>query len=264
MRTFLKIAAATTVALSFTVAAAKADALADVQQRGQLNVAIIVDFPPFGLLNVDNKPDGYDFDVATALAKDLGVKLNLVPTTAPNRIPYLLSEKVDIVIATLSVTQERAKQVLFTNPYAGIQTVVYGAKDAQIAKPEDLKGKSIGVARATTQDTSVTSLVPAGTDIKRFDDNASVIQALLSGQIQSMADANTVIAEVEKISGGRFETKFLVAQQRQAMAVRPGETAFADYVNAFIKRHIDDGSLEAMSKKWLGVPLPNVVTNPMN
>lgn len=262
MSKLLLFFAVAATALSVMAGVAQADTLQDIKTRGQINVAIIVDFPPFGLMNAQNKPDGYDFDVATALAKDLGVKLNLVPTTAPNRIPFLLSEKVDIVIATLSVTEERAKQVLFTNPYAGIQTVVYGAKNVQITKAEDLKGKTIGVARATTQDTSVTALAPAGTDIRRFDDNASVIQALLSGQIQSMADANTVIAEVEKISDGRFETKFLVAQQRQAMAVRPGQTALADYINPFIENHIADGTLEAMSKKWLGVPLPDVVTKP--
>lgn len=264
MKSTLKTILAAAAALSLMVSAAYADSLEDIKQRGQINVAIIVDFPPFGLLNAENQPDGYDFDVATALAAELGVELNLVPTTAPNRIPYLLSEKVDIVIATLSITEERAKQVLFTRPYAGIQTVVYAPKDVVITEAGDLAGKSIGVARATTQDTSVTALAPDGTDIKRFDDNASVIQALLSGQIQSMADANTVIAEVEKISDGRFETKFLVAQQHQAMAVRLGETALADYVNDFIARHIENGALEAMSQEWLGVPLPEAVTNPTN
>src|SRR3546814_9366599 len=66
-----------------------------IKANGVIKVGIIIDFPPYGTTDVHNKPDGYDADVAKLLAQHLGVKLDLVPVTGPNRIPYLLTDKVD-------------------------------------------------------------------------------------------------------------------------------------------------------------------------
>src|SRR3546814_11387219 len=113
---------------------------------------MLVDFPPYGIMNTENKPDGYDADVARQLAKDLGVKLNIVPVTGPNRIPYLLTNKVDVLIASLAITPARAEQVQFSHPYSAAQHVVFGGKDLKLATAEDFAGKRIGVARASTPD----------------------------------------------------------------------------------------------------------------
>ena len=80
--------------------------------------------------DAQNNPDGYDADVAKLFAKDLGVKLNLVPVTGPNRIPFLLTNKVDVLIASLAVTPERAKQVQFSRPYSAATIVLYAPKKA--------------------------------------------------------------------------------------------------------------------------------------
>ncbi|POA50601.1 ABC transporter substrate-binding protein, partial [Pseudomonas sp. GW460-R15] len=84
-------------------------------------------FPPYGTTDAKNQPDGYDADVAKLLAKDWGVKANIVPVTGPNRIPFLLTNKVDLLVASLAVTPERAKQVQFSQPYAAATIVLYGA-----------------------------------------------------------------------------------------------------------------------------------------
>src|SRR3546814_4142368 len=98
---------------------------------------MLVDFPPYGIMNTENKPDGYDADVARQLAKDLGVKLNIVPVTGPNRIPYLLTNKVDVLIASLAITPARAEQVQFSHPYSAAQIVVFGGKDLKLARSEE-------------------------------------------------------------------------------------------------------------------------------
>src|SRR5690606_16840724 len=136
-------------------APAAAETIDQVKEKGELTIGMLVDFPPYGILNTENKPDGYDADVARLLAKDLGVKLNIVPVTGPNRIPFLLTNKVDMLVASLAITPERAKQVQFSHPYSAAQIVVFGAKGDKIAKPEDLSGLRIGVARASTQDIAV-------------------------------------------------------------------------------------------------------------
>ncbi len=175
-RTFTGAALALGLAatLSSWAPTASAQTSADIKKKGELTIGMLVDFPPYGTMNSSNQPDGYDADVARLMAKDLGVKVNLVPVTGPNRIPFLLTNKVDLLVASLAVTPERAKQVQFSKPYAAASIVVYGDKKAGIKSAADLKGKRVGVARASTQDVALTAAAPEGTEIRRFDDDASV------------------------------------------------------------------------------------------
>src|SRR5690606_15892275 len=103
----------------------------------------------FGFLDEKGQPAGYDAEVARLLAEDLGVDLNIVQVTGPNRIPYLLSGQVDILVASLGITPERAKQVDFSDPYAGIEIFVYGDADLEVKSAEDLANQNIAVARAS-------------------------------------------------------------------------------------------------------------------
>lgn len=231
----------------------------ELKQRGQVNIGMLVDFPPFGIMNTENQPDGYDADVAKLLAKDLGVTVNLVPVTGPNRIPYLLSNRIDLLVASLGITPERAERVAFSDPYAGIRISVYGLVDLDVSEAADLAGRNIGVARASTQDTAITEIAPAGANIQRFDDDASAVQALLAGQVELIGASNTVIAQLEAIAGDRFDTKFDLRQQVQGIAVRPGSDELLAYVNDFLARVKESGELNAIHEKWLDAPLPDFV-----
>jgi polar amino acid transport system substrate-binding protein len=254
------IATAAAMLLGLGVAAATAQTPAEIKTRGTINIGMLVDFPPFGILDLQGQPDGYDADVAKLLAKDMGVEVNLVPVTGPNRIPYLLSNQVDILVASLGITEERAKQVDFSQAYAGIEIFVYGDKDVTIAAAADLSGKNVGVARASTQDTSITAVAPADTNIQRFDDDASAVQALLSGQVPLIGASNTVVAQVDQVAPGRFDTKFSLRRQSQGIATRPGSTEMMAAINDFLVRAKADGSLNELHQKWLSAPLPDFVT----
>lgn len=242
-----------------TVHAATAQTVAQIKARGVVKVGMLVDFPPFGIMNADNQPDGYDADVARALAKDMGVKLQLVPVTGPNRIPYLASGQVDLLVASLGITPDRAKKVDFSQPYAGIRIAVVGQKDVDISSAAKLAGKRVGVARASTQDTAITKIAPPGTTIQRFDDDASAVQALLSGQVVAIGASNTVIDQIQKVAPGRFNEKFPLQQQVQGIAVRPGSKDLLAAVNSFLTKAKGDGTLNAISEKWLKSPLPKFV-----
>ena len=121
----------------------------EILSRGTINIGVLVDLPPYGLLNDKQEPDGYDIEVAKLIGSYIGVKVNLVPLTSPNRIPFLLTNKVDLIVATFGITPERAKQVMFSIPYAAIENVVFAAKDKKITSLEDLKGLRVGVPRGT-------------------------------------------------------------------------------------------------------------------
>lgn len=245
-------------ALALGATAAGAETLDQIKEKGELTIGMLVDFPPYGILNAENKPDGYDADVARQLAKDLGVKVNIIGVTGPNRIPYLLTNKVDMLIASLAITPERAKQVQFSHPYSAAQIVVFGGKDASITKAEDLSGLRIGVARASTQDIAVSKVAPKDANIRRFDDDASAMQALLSGQVDAIGCSTTVAAQIAKRAPDRFENKFVLLQQEMAVALRPGEPKTLEAVNKLVDKNIQDGEFSKLFEKWLGTPLPEL------
>ena len=243
--------------LSLLAPFASAQTVADIKKKGEITVGMLVDFPPYGTMNTSNQPDGYDADVAKLLAKDLGVKLNLVPVTGPNRIPFLLTNKLDLLVASLAITPERAKQVQFSNPYAAATIVLYGDKKANIKAPADLKGKRVGVARASTQDVALTAIAHEGTEIRRFDDDASGMQALISGQVDAIGASTTVAAQIAKrVPANTFEDKFILRQQQMGVAMRPDQAELLKTVNDFVAKNTANGELNKLYQKWLGTDMP--------
>ena len=251
----LGLGAALTVFAPF----AAAQSVADIKKKGEITIGMLVDFPPYGTTNAKNEPDGYDADVAKLLAKEWGVKANIVPVTGPNRIPFLLTNKVDLLVASLAVTPERAKQVQFSKPYAAASIVLYGDKKAELKAPADLKGKRVGVARASTQDVALTAVAPEGTEIRRFDDDASAMQALLSGQVDAIGCSTTVAAQIAKRApANAFENKFLLRQQVMGVAMRPGQDELLKTVDDFVARNTANGELNKLYQKWLQTDLPKL------
>lgn len=253
----LAIAALGTATLAAGIAGAAS--LEEVQNRGTLRVGMLVDFPPFGVMDASGNPAGYDAEVAQALGSFLGTEVEIVPVTGPNRIPYLLSGQVDTLVASLGITPERAERVDFSDPYAGIEIMVYGKTDLDIESGEDLADYAVGVTRASTQDTAVTNVAAEGTEIRRFDDDASAVQALLSGQVDLIGVSNVVSVEIEKIAADRFEPKFPLSSQVQGIAVEPGSDEFLTEINAFVDQALEDGTLDQIHQKYLGTEVPDFV-----
>jgi polar amino acid transport system substrate-binding protein len=114
----LAVLGLTGLAAAAFIPSAEAQTIDDVLGKKKVQVGILVDLPPFGVVNAKNEYEGYDVDVAKLMAKYLGVECELVPVTGPNRIPYLLTGKVDVLVATFGITPERARQVSSASPTA--------------------------------------------------------------------------------------------------------------------------------------------------
>jgi polar amino acid transport system substrate-binding protein len=235
----------------------------EIKKRGKLMVGVLTDYPPFGGTDAQQQPAGYDADVARLMAKALGVQIELVPVTGPNRIPYLLTNKIDVLIATFGITAERQKQVLFSNPYSTLTIYVLAPKSLNIKTAEDLKPVTISVARASTQDTAISAVAPAGTPLKRFDDDATALQALISGQVQAMGASNTILAQLLKdYPQLNIEPKITLREQANGMAFRKADTALAEFSNKFIAEIEANGELSKINQKWFGIPLPKLPAMP--
>jgi polar amino acid transport system substrate-binding protein len=253
----LALAAVIAVLPLATSFAAKADALADIMKNKVLRVAVPQDFPPFGSVGPDMQPRGYDIDTAALIAKELGVKLELVPVSSANRLPFLQTKKVDLVISSLGKNAEREKQIDFTVAYAPFYSGVFGPASVKVAAAADLSKKTIGVTRGALEDLELSKIVPADADVRRFEDNNTTIAAFLSGQVQMIATGNVVAAAIlEKNPPNRPEPKFVIKDSPCFIGLNKDEPALLAKVNEILKKTKADGSLDAVSKKWLGAPLP--------
>ncbi|MNR79380.1 Cystine-binding periplasmic protein precursor [compost metagenome] len=236
---------------------ARADALDDIHKKGVLRVAVPQDFPPFGSVNTDMKPQGLDIDVATLIAKQLGVKVELVPVTSANRIPYLQTKKVDLVISSMGKNPEREKVIDFTSAYAPFFNGVFGPADQKVAAPADLAGKTIGVTRGSVEDLELSKIAPESATIKRYEDNNGTISSFLSNQVQLVATGNVIAAAIiAKNPPKKPETKFLIKNSPCSIGLNKGEEKLLEKVNAIIAQAKKDGSLNTLTEKWLGLPLP--------
>jgi polar amino acid transport system substrate-binding protein len=234
-----------------------ADELDDIVKSGVLRVAVPQDFPPFGSVNAEMQPIGYDIDMANLIAQRMGVKAQLVPVSSANRIPYLQTNKVDLVISSLAKNPERAAVIDFSDAYAPYFNGVFGPADIKVTKPEDLAGMTIGATRGTTEETEISKMAPPSAIIKRYDDNNGTIAAFLSGQVQLVATGNVVAAAIlAKNPPKRPETKFLIKDSPCYVGLNKNQPALVAKINAIIAAAKKDGSINAISMKWLGTGLP--------
>ena len=242
--------------LAINAPAAHADTLDNITKAGVLKVAVPEDYPPFGSVGADMKPQGYDIDTAAMLAKSMNVKLELVPVNSANRIPYLQTGKVDLVISSLGKTPERDKVIDFSTAYAPYYQGVFGPADIKVTGPADLTGKTVGATRGALEEIGLTQMAPNAT-IKRFEDNNATIAAFLSGQVQLIAAGNIVAAAIlAKNPPRRPEPKFVIKNSPCFVGMNKDEPRLQQKVDAAIAQARQDGTLNTMSKKWFGAALP--------
>lgn len=253
------------LAITFSLAAispfVNADQLQDVLDAGVIKIAVPENFPPFGSVGPTLDHQGYDVDVATLVADDLGVKVEIVPVSSKQRIPFLSSGKVDLVISSMGANPERAKSIWFSSAYAPFFSGVFAAESMDIASPADLSGKKVGITGGTLEDLELSKTAPKDAQIIRFGDNAATIAAYVSGQVDVLVTGNTVAAKLAadnpKLS---IKTKFIIKDSPAFMGVKSGEMNMLQWVNVFILHKTLGGELNGLSEKWFGQSLPALPT----
>jgi polar amino acid transport system substrate-binding protein len=230
-------------------------ALDNIQKAKLIKIAIPTDFPPYGFVGIDLKPQGLDIDMANYIATKMGVKIELMPVTSANRIAYLQTKKADLVISTLGKNPEREKVIDFTSAYSPFFQAIYGAKTLNIKSMNDLTGKTVAVTRGAIEDQELTKVAPAGAELKRFEDNNATVSAYVSGQTQLLATGASVAGVMmQKNPQLNAEYKLLLKDSPNFIGVGKGEDALRTKVNAIIAEAKKSGDLDKMAQKWLGRP----------
>jgi len=230
-------------------------ALDDILKAKTIKIAVPTDYPPYGFVGIDLKPQGLDIAMANLIAEKLGVKLETVPVTSANRIPYLQTKQVQLVISTLGKNPERLKVIDFTHAYSPFFQGVYAPKSMTVKSFDDLAGKTIAVAKGAMEEQELAKVGPATMDFKRYDDQAASTAAFVAGQAQviatSVSNAGLMMQKNPRLNA---EFKLLIKDSPNFIGVAKGEDALRGKVNEIILAARKDGTIDKLSQQWLGRP----------
>lgn len=240
--------------MGVVVAAAGADAQATldvVKRRGKLMAGVKTDFPPFGTIDASGHNVGFDVDVAHEFAKALfndPARVELVAVTSGNRIPFLQSGKIDIIIATVTITDERRQVVEFSDPYFMSGSLLLVPKTSTVKGLEDMAGKTVAVVQGAVQDKDVEMLQPKANRLK-FGKVSEAVLAVKGGRADAYVHDDVVVLALAKENPDLKAVGRPFMPRPYGIAVRKGDTEFIQWVNAQLTRIHRDGTYDRLWKK---------------
>ncbi len=253
-----------TLLLSMATTILAADRLQQILDRKSIRIGIMLVVPPFGQYDKQNQPAGFDVDLANKIADSLKVKLEIVPVLAANRIPYLVSDKVDLVVGTFSRTAERTLVVDYSVPY--IKTgpaVMVRADETKIKSVASLGGTKCAILKGTTGALWAKKLAPKDTQFVEYDMEPDQLLGLIQGKVDSLVQDETIMsAWVDqnpgkvKVVGDLFYGDYL------AVGIKKGEHDLKSWVDWFLFEQHNLGVIKELWDKWFKIPMRDPGANP--
>ena len=223
---------------------------AENTEGGVLRMGTNATFPPYEYVDENNEVAGIDADIAAAIADKLGMELEITDMAFDSLIPALQSDTIDIVLAGMTVDPERAESVNFTDSYAtGVQVIIV-PEGSDIASPDDLEGKNIGVQTGTTGDLYCTD--DYGQEfVKQFDNGPLAVAALLNGQIDCVVIDNEPAKNYVAANEGLKILDTAYANEDYAAALAKEDTELYEQVNTAIQELKEDGTIASIIEKYI-------------
>lgn len=245
---------AATAAFSMT-ALADGRTLEEIQADGKIIMATNAEFEPFEYKD-DDKIVGIDAEIAEAIAEELGVELEISDIAFESTIPALQAGKADFIAAGMSVTEDRKKNVDFTDPYFNASQAILVTVDSDIKTRDDLNGKTVGVQTGTTGDAYCTdedgtSDVKVG-EVKRYEKGMDAASDLMAGRIDAVVIDNFVAQKLaDKNPDKIVKLDDALTEEEYAMAL-PKDSELTAKFNEILKELTDSGKLDEIETKYLG------------
>ncbi len=230
-----------------------AGTLESVKEKGVLVAGVHDATPPFGFRDTNTgKIIGAEVDLVEAIAKKLGVRLQLSPVLSSNRIPRLIDGEVDIIAATMSKTADRSRLVDFSDTYFGTGQM-FLTKAGALKSLKDLAGKRIATGRGSTSELVLRKAIPTA-NVVLFDDYVQAAFALKRGEVDAVTTDGAILFGILAMSEARSDYEipdFKISEEEYGLAVRKGDKAFLDYVNAALRELEASGEARMIHDKWL-------------
>ncbi|MBX3567779.1 MAG: transporter substrate-binding domain-containing protein [Rhizobiaceae bacterium] len=273
MKTIIKALAVTAlVAFAGTGQANAQSALDTIVQSKKLRCGIMLDSPPAGFRDASNEPDGYDVTYCKDMAKALGAEPEIVETPSPDRIPALVSNRIDVLIASTTPTSARALTVAFTQPYTNNIMTVVTRKDTGITQYSDLASRKLGGVVGTTpeqlfKEELAKGWQASGATYTGYASDAESYLALQQGKVDAIVIAVGVFNALSQ--SGQFPefvtSGFAPLPDFGSIAVRRDDQQFLNWARVFVFNQVASGRWAEVYKKYYGDgPLPPLTAEGIN
>jgi polar amino acid transport system substrate-binding protein len=243
------------------IAAASIALGAQAAQAESLKIATEGAFPPFNFVDAQGQPQGFDVDIAKALCEEMKADCEIVTQDWDGIIPALLAKKYDAIIASMSITPERAESVLFSNPYYNNQFHFVGPKSKTFDISKDgLKGLTLGAQRATVSDKWIEDNLGDTVTLNLYDTAEEAYLDLDAGRVDLLLnDTYPTYDWLKSEAGANYELKgnSVIDDDVVGIAFRKDDTALRDKVNAALKAIIDNGTYAKINEKYFPFSLLN-------
>lgn len=228
------------------------DTLDVIREKGVMVAGLDDSFPPMGYRNENNELVGFDIDMGEEIAKRMGIRIEWQPTDWDGVISALQTKRFDVIISGMTVTEERAQQVNFTQPYvkAGVVALVKAGNDS-VKSREDLSGKVVGIQGGSSGEEVVKELEGLK-EVKRYKQFPECLSDLEIGRLDAAIVDVTVAAHYLALRPGVFQIATPLNEELFAIATRKEDTKLLDELNRVLSEMKADGTLERISLKWFG------------
>ena len=234
----------------------------EVKKSNEITWGVKADTRLFGLMSIKTgKIEGFEVDLANALTKEIlgkNAKANFVQTTAKTKIPLLKNGNIDAVLAAMTITPERKKQIDFSDPYFYAGQSLLVKDDSSIKNVRDLNGNTALAVKGTTAVDNVKKFAPKA-KVLEYDDYGQAFTALKAGQGQAMTTDNGLLAGIATENKGYKLVGGTYTNEPYGIAVNKGQTQMRNAINRALVKLKKDGTYDALVKKWFsGIPGFNI------
>lgn len=228
--------------------------MAELQSRGKIVIGVKFDIPQFGFLNpTTNRPEGFDVDLGNIVADRLGVDAEFVEAVSANRIPFLKENKVDLIISTMTINEERKKEIDFSIVYYLAEQRLLVAKDSKIEEVEDLdKAKAkVCSAQGSTSEKNIRIVAPnAVVELQKgYSDCFALLQ---NKQADAVTTDDVILTSLLSRDPANFKlTGRAFSKEPYGMGIQKGRVGFIDFVDGVISVVKKDGTWNKLYDKWV-------------
>ena len=227
-----------------------------LQEAGEIRIGVKFDVPPFGLNNPQTgEVEGFDVDLGTYIADKLGVEVTTREATSDNRIPLLVDDRIDLILSTMTITEERDLEIDFSEPYYVANGDVLVPEGSDIQSLEDLNGKRVCTALGSTYADTIEKEAPQA-DLRLVDLYSECFDQIQTGAVDAVSTDNVILTGMViqdpslQILGLEYTT------EPYGIGIPEGDTEMKQFVDETLAEYIDSGAWQEAYDKWVGQYVP--------
>lgn len=227
-----------------------------IQEAGEITLGVKYDVPPFGFNNPESgEVEGFDVDLGKYIAARLGVEPVFREANSDNRIPLLVDGTIDLILSTMTITQERDLEIDYSEPYYVANGDVLVPEGSDIASLEDLAGNTVCTAIGSTYQTTIKEEVPDA-DLKLVDGYSECLELIQTGAVDAVSTDNVILTGMV-IQDDTLQLLDLdYTEEPYGVGIPDGDTEMKEFVDESVAQFIEDGTWQETYDKWVGQYIP--------